>query len=120
MKILKHGTRSGNQAFVRFRDTDMAQAALDGLHLKVTVPGSREPVIAMWARPKPRPTYAKGGVSEQERPDSKLYIGSLERTTTEEDVLALVAPFGQVFSLSLPLSYLRVIVKRDKSSLTGS
>ena len=38
----------------------------------------------------------QGEEVEMERADNKLFIGMLSRTATEEDVRALVAPYGQV------------------------
>lgn len=41
-------------------------------------------------------SFAKGEESDAERADAKLFIGMLARTATDEDVRAIVSPFGQV------------------------
>lgn len=57
------------------------------LHSKHTMP-SMTNTIQM--------SFAKGEESEVERPDAKLFIGMLARTATDQDVRALVSPYGQV------------------------
>lgn len=48
-------------AFVRFANTDAANAAIQGLHQKMTMPGATQPLIAKWAdAPKPKQTNVMG------------------------------------------------------------
>ena len=73
-----------------------AEKAIMALHGKHTMPSMTNTIQL---------SYAKGEESEAERPDAKLFIGMLARTATEEDVRALVSPFGQVLSMSWTMLY---------------
>jgi hypothetical protein len=64
-----------------------AEKAIMALHSKHTMP-SMTNTLQM--------SFAKGEESDAERPDAKLFIGMLARTATDEDVRAIVSPFGQV------------------------
>jgi len=58
-----------------------------GLHGKHTMPSMTNTIQL---------SLAKGEEMEVERPDNKLFIGMLSRTCTEEEVRALISPFGAV------------------------
>lgn len=62
------------------------------LHSKHTMPSMTNTV---------QMSFAKGEEAEVERPDAKLFIGMLARTAADEDVRALVSPYGQVSALGV-------------------
>jgi len=64
-----------------------AEKAMMGLHNRHTMPLMTNTI---------QMSFAKGEEMEVERADAKLFIGMLARTATEEEVRALVSPYGQV------------------------
>ena len=48
--VMRGGSRSGMAcAFVRFETQAMAQAAIDGVHGRITLPKAAEPLVVRWA-----------------------------------------------------------------------
>lgn len=74
-------------AFVIFKERAGAEKAIMALHGKHTMPSMSNTIQL---------SLAKGEEMEMERADNKLFIGMLSRTATEEEVRALVTPFGAV------------------------
>jgi hypothetical protein len=72
---------------IRGARTGQAEKAIMGLHGKHTMPSMTNTIQL---------SLAKGEEMEVERPDNKLFIGMLSRTCTEEEVRALISPFGAV------------------------
>ena len=60
----KQTGQSKGCAFVKFGSVEIANAAIEGLHQKMTMPGATQPLIAKWAdAPKPKnPMGMMGGM----------------------------------------------------------
>lgn len=71
--------------FVSFASKDAAQSAIENLNNKVTLPGAKRELIVSIAGPK----------SEQQQ-ETKLYVGMLSQSTTEEEIRQLFEQFGQI------------------------
>lgn len=70
--------------FVVFSTETAANAAIDNLHEKVTLPGAKRSMIV-----NKHSSKSDGG-------EHKLYVGMLSRSTTEDEVRALFEPYGTI------------------------
>ena len=72
----KQTGQSKGCAFVKFGSVEIANAAIEGLHQKMMMPGATQPLIAKWAdAPKPKnPMGMMGGMMGLCTPSLYMYV----------------------------------------------
>jgi len=85
-------------AFVTFSTREEAEACINGLHTKMTLPGMSNSIQVKYAGDPPKiggvPTVSNGG-------SHKLFIGMIPKTYTENEVRPLFEPFGEIKDLTV-------------------
>lgn len=88
LKDRKTGLQQGF-CFVKYATSEEADRAISALHNQYTLPGAFTPLQVR---------YADG---DRERQEDKLFVGSLNKHATEQEIAAIFSPYGQVADVYL-------------------